>query len=61
MWMCKLKQKKKTILKENASKKEKLTWIINQEKWKSAKAYCDKNKMEFKILTEKEIFFNANS
>lgn len=60
-WMVEVKPKKQTILKENASKKEKLTWIINQEKWKSAKAYCEKNKMEFKILTEKEIFFNANS
>ncbi len=28
---------------------------INQAKWKAADAYCRKNGMEFKILTEKEL------
>ena len=59
IWMVEIKPKKQTILKENASKKEIATWIINNAKWNAAKTYCDKNNMQFKILTEKELFSNA--
>jgi hypothetical protein len=55
-WMIEVKPKKQTFLKENASKKEKITWIINSAKWEAAKKYCEKNNMEFKVVTEKEIF-----
>ena len=58
-WMVEVKPKKQTYLKENASKKEKITWVVNNAKWKAAKAYCDKNGLEFKLLTEKELFNNA--
>ncbi len=55
-WMVEVKPKKQTYLKENASKKEKITWIVNSAKWEAAKKYCEKNNMEFKLVTEKEIF-----
>jgi hypothetical protein len=58
-WLLEVKPKKQTVLKENASKKEKLTWIINNAKWKAAEAYCVKNNIKFKILTEKELFADA--
>jgi len=58
-WMVEVKPKKQTILKENSSKKEKITWAINMAKWKAAEAYCKKNNFTFKILTEKELFSNA--
>jgi hypothetical protein len=54
--MVEVKPKKQTFLKENASKKEKITWIVNTAKWKAAENYCKKHNMEFKIVTEKEIF-----
>ncbi len=54
--MVEVKPKKQTILKENASKQEKMIWIINNAKWEAAKRFCDKNKIEFKVITEKEIF-----
>jgi hypothetical protein len=60
-WMLEVKPKKQTILKENASKKEKITWIINNAKWNAADKYCRANKMEFKIITEKEIFNDLSS
>ena len=60
-WMLEVKPKKQTYLKENASKKEKVTWIINQSKWKAAEDYCQKHGIEFKIITEKEIFNNATN
>jgi hypothetical protein len=55
-WMVEIKPKKQTFLKENASKKEKITWAINSAKWEAAKKYCEKHQMEFKVITEKEIF-----
>jgi hypothetical protein len=55
-WMVEVKPKKQTYLKENASKQEKITWIINTAKWEAAKRFCEKNNMEFKVITEKEIF-----
>lgn len=58
-WLIEVKPKKQITLKENASKKEKITWIINNAKWKAAQNYCSKNNFEFKILTEKEIFANG--
>jgi hypothetical protein len=59
VWMVEIKPKKQTFLKENASKKETITWIINDAKWKAAKVYCEKNNMKFKLLTEKELFTNG--
>lgn len=58
-WMVEVKPKKQTMLKENASKRDKLTWILNNAKWEAAKIYCQKHNMEFKIITEKEIFANG--
>lgn len=60
VWMIEVKPNKQTYLKENASKKEKITWITNQAKWKAAQAYCNKSNITFKILTEKEIFKNEH-
>jgi hypothetical protein len=60
-WMVEVKPKKQTMLKEGASKKEKVTWIINNAKWKAAETYCQKNNIVFKIITEKELFTNANT
>lgn len=58
-WMVEIKPKKQTYLKENASKKEKFMWAMNSAKWKAAEAYCKKNNITFKIITEKELFANA--
>jgi hypothetical protein len=58
-WLIEVKPKKQTFLKENCSKKEKITWIINSSKWKAAENYCKKNNFEFKLITEKEIFANV--
>jgi hypothetical protein len=43
-------KKKKTILTEN------ITYKINIAKWKYAKEFCDKHNIEFKILTEEDLF-----
>lgn len=59
-WLVEVKPKKQTYLKENASKKEKITWITNQAKWKAAENYCQKHNITFKLITEKEIFSNGH-
>jgi len=43
-------KKKKTQLYEA------ITWSINKAKWKYAKIFCDKYGLEWRIITEKEIF-----
>lgn len=43
-------KKKKTQLYEA------ITWSINKAKWKSAKLFCDKYGINWRILTEREIF-----
>lgn len=40
---------KKTFLNEM------VTWQKNQDKWKSAREWCQKNAFEFVIMTEKEL------
>jgi hypothetical protein len=53
------KQTKKPILTEKVSKrtfsKNMETYVINQAKWKSAKQFCDENKIQFIVITEKEL------
>ena len=30
-------------------------WTINQAKWKAAKEFCEDHRIEFKVITEKEL------
>jgi len=32
------------------------TFAVNQAKWQAAKEFCDKQKMAFLVITEKELF-----
>ena len=34
---------------------ESMTYVKNQAKWKAAKEFCADRKLEFKIMTEKEL------
>jgi hypothetical protein len=43
--------KRKTIKYLNEVK----TWGVNEAKWKAAKEWCADRKMEFKLITEKEL------
>lgn len=58
-WIIEIKPKKQTLLRENATKNEKIIWSVNTAKWTAAKNYCEKNNITFKILTEQELFSNA--
>ena len=34
---------------------ESMTYVKNQAKWKAAREFCEDRKLEFKIMTEKEL------
>lgn len=62
---CKLieiKPKKQTSAPEKKAKKSKtyikevMTWVVNEQKWKEAKKFCDRQEWEFVILTEDDLF-----
>jgi len=50
------KPKIKNIKAMNRYMYEAKTYITNKNKWKSAKLFCEKKGMIFKIMTEKELF-----
>lgn len=53
---------KKEALAENAkSKKDKAALIVNTAKWAACQAYCKKNGLTFRILTEDSIWINKGS
>ncbi len=60
-WMVEIKPLAETMPPVKGNKKEKRylkevkTFATNYSKWESAKRFCDKNNMKFKILTEKEL------
>lgn len=53
------KQTKQPVMTEKVSKKTHSknmeTFLINKAKWQSAKVFCEKNGIDFIILTEKEL------
>ncbi len=62
-WLVEIKPYKETIPPKQTIKKstktilyESKTWKTNTAKWRAAKAYCNKRKWIFKIITEKELF-----
>ncbi len=50
------KPKNRSLERKARFEKEMHTYIKNDDKWKAAKDYCERNGYEFKIFTEKEIF-----
>jgi hypothetical protein len=47
---------KKTSRSMGNYEKAVATFIINQAKWNAAREFCLKNNIEFKVITEKELF-----
>jgi hypothetical protein len=57
--LIEVKPKKQVKLKESASGKERLMFAVNTAKWEAAQRFCEKHNIEFKILTEEEIFHGS--
>ena len=48
---------KKPKIKTKSYMRESFNYIKNKAKWSAAKAYCNKNNMQFKLITEKQLGF----
>lgn len=51
-----IKPYKQTMMETAKSKRDKMMVQVNMYKWAYAKQFCDENGLEFKILTEKELY-----
>lgn len=47
---------KKQILGEARSQRDKIQAVINQAKWQAAQQFCAQKGIEFKVITEHDIF-----
>lgn len=54
--LIEIKPLKETSLSECKSRYDKVMFTLNKHKWVAAKKFCDEHGMNFKIVTEKEIF-----
>lgn len=58
--LIEVKPLKQTTLQEaGRSKSAQVAAIINQSKWQSAAAWCKKMGIQFRVITEKDIFRNG--
>lgn len=56
-----VKPAKEAYIERAKSKKDKLVLAVNQAKWAAAMAWCHKNGLTFRVLTEDEMFRKAGS
>lgn len=54
--LLEIKPLKQCMMNMAKSKKDKLVVLINQTKWSYAYAFCQKNNIEFKLITERELY-----
>jgi hypothetical protein len=56
-----IKPAKEAMVERAKSKKDKLVLAVNQAKWKAAIAWCHKNGLTFRVLTEDQLFRKPGS
>ena len=54
-----IKPKKETTLESAKSQRDKIMVVINMAKWAAARAFCSKQGLTFKIVTEEQLFFQG--
>lgn len=54
--LIEIKPGKQTFMEQAKSRTDKRALAINHVKWKAAAAWCKRNNITFRILTEKEIY-----
>jgi hypothetical protein len=57
--LVEIKPAKETYIERAKSKKDKATLAINQAKWAAAMAWCHRNGLTFRVLTEDQLFKNG--
>jgi len=56
-----IKPLKEAVVEKAKSKKDKLVLAVNQAKWAAAIAWCHKNGMTFRVMTEEQLFRQPGS
>jgi len=60
--LIEIKPRQQTSLKEaGRSKHAQKAAVLNEAKWKSAVVFCQRVNIEFRILTEDDLFFNGKN
>lgn len=55
-----IKPKKQTLVESKASNRDRAVVALNHAKWQAAGAYCKRLGLNFRILTEDELFRNGS-
>lgn len=51
-----IKPKKQAVVSKRMNMYDKVSLVINHAKWTAAKAFCDQHGVNFRVLTEDELF-----
>ena len=58
--LVEIKPHKETTLEAaGRSQKAQIQAVVNQAKWRAAKEFCDRNGIQFRVVTEHEMFSNT--
>jgi hypothetical protein len=57
--LIEIKPASQTYMSESKSKKDKAALVVNYAKWNAAVNWCKSKNVNFRVLTEKELFFNG--
>lgn len=57
--LIEVKPKKEAMLENAKSKRDKAFLMINQAKWAAALTYCKKHGLEFRLITEDQLFLQS--
>jgi hypothetical protein len=54
--LIEIKPKKQSILESKASNRDRAIVAVNYAKWAAAQAWCKRNGLTFRVVTEEDIF-----
>jgi len=59
--LIEIKPYNQSVLKEGMNQNQRATIAVNEFKWASAKVWCKKQGIQFRILTEREMFAKSGN
>lgn len=55
-----IKPKKQSLIESKASNRDRMVVAINYAKWAAAQAWCKRQGLTFRVVTEEDIFYQGN-
>jgi hypothetical protein len=59
--LIEIKPSKERVLERARSQRDRVMWAINQAKWGAAQIWCQQHGIQFRILSEGDIFHNGRA